>query len=483
MFKRMSVLLLCMMTLWLLAACERHAPEPETTATFATVTEPATAPTAPQESESATDAATEPVTEAPKNQEEIDRMNAMLSASYEGHLLPIGGWATPASALRDGYTGTEGTYDKAYQLLADAGLNYMITLEEWSSGSWPLESLSSAKKAGMTLWYNCAGMDPAYSMEKINALLASPDADALGAIYAKDEPTFDGIGETAQAMSAIRDGLGDKKLPVLANLLPTYAQYDWIGGNYRTYVRTYLETAKPDWLMFDFYPYQGISGDQIHTMVANIAIAKEEADRVGIPLYTFLQSSGQPTMREPSIPELRMNAHINLALGVKGFAYFLVCEHYEGWEYSNMLTAKGETTPLYDKVKTVNEELLGLKGAFLDYECKGFMQDNCQNITAALTRAKADYELESFGSVQKLNGENRARTVMGCFENKAGQEAYYVVNADYEHNATVTLTLNRAQSFVIWTKEGARAVENTDTLTLALEAGDGAFIIKFDVNG
>ncbi len=419
------------------------------------------------------------------NQAELDRMNAMLADEFIGQELPIGGWSTPASALRDHNTGVEGSYDKAYKLLADAGLNYMITLEEWSSGSWPLESLASANKAGMKLWYNCVGMSPEYSMEKINALLASPDAEALSAIYVKDEPSFDGLSDTALLMDAVRAGLGsDHPLPVLANLLPTYAPSGWYGGDYRRYVSTYLETSKPSYMMFDYYPY-GLStaDDSIQAMIVNLAIAREEADKAGVELYSFLQSSGQPTMREPNVEELRANAHINLAMGVKGFAYFLVCEHYEGWEYSHMLTATGETTALYDKVKTVNAELNAFKGVFLNYSFQGLLPINNSALSKMMERQDCTTVLKSFGAIKTVETTDKSKAMIGCFEDADGHEAYYVVNMEYrkEHTNTVTLTFDKAQSFVIWTKDGARKAENTDTLELALTAGEGAFVVKFDV--
>lgn len=485
--RTLCILCLCLSVLAvILAACD-GGDKPTDTApdtageTTAEPTDTSAATDTPTEGDTAM---SEPeTTAAPVDETELAALEAMLSPDYAGRELPIGGWSTPTSALRDGYTGETGSYDKAFRLLADAGLNFMITLEEWSSGSWPQESLSSAKKAGMKLWYNCAGMEPAYSMEKIHALLASPDADALAVIYAKDEPSFDGIGETAAAMAAIREGLGaDSKLPVMANLLPTYANSAWIGGDYRNYVRTYIESAKPDFLMFDFYPFQG-GNDQLHVMMANIAIAREEADRAGIELYTFLQSSGQPTMQEPTIPELRVNAHINLAMGVKGFAYFLVCEHYEGWEFTNMLTAKGETTELYEKVKTVNAELEGMKGAFLDYTNKGILVYNYTGIDKFFTRQGCEGTLlDSFGSIVSIEGTKRDKAVIGCFEGADGREAYYVVNAAYEKESTITLKLSEAQSYVIWSRDGARRVDNTDTLELALDKGEGVFVIKYDVH-
>ncbi len=486
-FRIVCLMCLCLSVLAVgLMACNRG-DEPMDTAAETTDTVPdesADTDDTVSSAEETSAATTEPeTTAAPVDEAELAAMEAMLSPNFAGNELPIGGWSTPASLLRDHNTGETGSYDRAFQLLADAGLNYMITLEEWSSSSWPLESLSSAKKAGLKLWYNCAGQSADYSMEKINAMLASPDADALAAIYVKDEPTFDGIGATATLMEAIRTELGDDStLPVLSNLLPTYADTAWITSDYRNYVRTYVEEAKPDLLMFDFYPFQGGS-NQFNMMMVNLAIAREEADRVGIELYTFLQSSGQPTMQEPSIPELRVNAHINLAMGVKGVAYFLVCEHYEGWEFTNMLTASGETTELYDKVQAVNAELESMKGTFLDYTHKGILLYNYTGIDKLFRRQGCEgMLLDSFGSIASIEGTEHGKAIIGCFENEEGREAYYVVNTAYEKESTLTLKLNEAQSFVIWSRDGARRVDNTDTLELALAEGEGVFIIKYDVN-
>lgn len=492
---RLTALLLCLCTLLcVLPACgigggvETEAPTSgetegtgqEATAPVSPDTESNTAPSTTPATEGETPVETKP---APTpNAEELARMEAMLSPDFAGRELPIGGWSTPASVLRDHNTGEAGSYDKAFQLLADAGLNYMITLEEWSSGSWPVESLSSAHKAGLKLWFNCAGQSADYCMERINAMLASEAADALVTIYAKDEPSFDGIGETAAIMAALREALGEKRLPVMANLLPTYASANLVTKDYRNYIRTYLEAAKPDRLMFDYYPYQGASGDSLNAMMVNIAIAREEADKAGIELYTFLQSSGQPAMREPSVEEMRANAHINLAMGVKGFAYFLVCEHYEGWEYSHMLTAKGETTALYDKVKAVNTELEAFKGVFLDYEYKGLLLANNTALPKLMERAGCNNTLvDSFGLIQTFETNRNLKAMIGCFQNEEGRSAYYVVNPNYDKPVTVNLTFSDTRAYVLWTKNGAERMDPTDALELKLEKGDAAILVEFDL--
>lgn len=469
-----------------LCACTPSGQSTDTTAEDTTapatgdVTEtPTEAPT-----EAPTDGATEEPTEPPA--EEVTRDPAEVEAEKQAAMkeiydstpmnqLPIGGWSTPASALRDGYTEVEGSYDAVWQTLAESGLNYMITLEEWSSGSWPLESLSSAKKAGMKLWYNCAGMAADYNAEKIAALLNSPDADALAAIYVKDEPSFDGIGETADLIAAARETLGDTSLPVLANLLPTYANPSWVGGNYRKYVSTYLGTAKPDLLMFDFYPYPKGS-DNIHNLAANLAIAGEEAKAAGVPLYAYVQTSGDAAYREPTVEELRLNAHLTLAMGSKGIAYFLICEHYEGWAYTNMITAKGEKTPLFDTVKTVNSQLGAMKGVYLDYDYQGVIICNYKEMSNALAKAKCTSELESYRYLTSAETNPRGKFAIGCFENADGEVGYYIVNLNYKGTGTVNLTFDGDVDYRLWSGEGLTDMGTASTLKLKLEAGEGVFL-------
>ncbi len=486
--KFLSVLLSLTLLATGLTACVGSGDTTDTTAEDSTpdTTAPAEGSTAAptEESETVTEAPTAGSTEEPT--EEVTRDPAEVEAEKQAAMkeiydntptvhLPIGGWSTPASALRDGYTGVEGSYDAAWQILAESGLNYMITLEEWSSGSWPLESLSSAKKAGMKLWYNCAGQSTDYNAEKLRALLDSPDADALGAIYVKDEPSFDGIGETADLIAAARSELGDRSLPVLANLLPTYANTSWVGGNYRNYVSTYLETAKPDILMFDFYPYPKGS-DNLPNLAANLAIIGEEAKAAGVPFYAYVQTSADGTYREPTVEELQLNAHLTLAMGAKGIAYFLICEHYEGWAYSNMVTAKGEKTPMFDTVQTVNSRLNAMKGVYLDYDCKGVIFCNYKGMSNALAKARCTSEVESYRYLTAAESNQRDKLAIGCFENAEGEVGYYIVNLNYKGAGSVDLTFDGKMDYRLWGGEGLYDLGTADTLKVKLEAGEGVFL-------
>lgn len=435
------------------------------------VTTPVTQPVTEKETKA-------PETSEPLNDDTLRFLRAAFEFIHAENHQRIGGWATPAPSLRDGYSGTEGSYDAAFRLLADAGLDYVITLEEWSSPSWSLESLSSARKAGMKLWYNCAGQETDYTIQRLRALLASGDADALEAVYLKDEPTIDDFGWLKEMSDAVKADLGENALPVFSNLLPTYAPQGVIGSDYRAYVQGYVDTVKPDRLMFDYYPYQGQKGDSLANYAANIAVAGEVAAKAGIDLYSFIQASMQGTaLREPTIEELRAEINLNLALGVKGIAYFLACEHYEGWEYSSMIDAKGQTTPLYDKVKQINTELKGMNGVVTNYTFKGAVILNHSAMSRTIKNAGCKIELSKYGPLKSADVAGDKKAVIGCFSGYAGYDGFYVVNTDYKADTDVTLHFDGNRLYGIWGINGLGDVGAANDLTLHLAPGEAAFVI------
>lgn len=456
------------------SAATTGAVTPATDTTTDPTTESATLPEAGSSAESATEPSTESPEEIAKRKQE--KMDALYAAT-ENRLLPIGGWGTPASTLREVYSGTTGSYDRVWQLLADAHLNFMVSLEEWSSPLWTLDSASSAHKAGVKLWYNCSALDAGGALERINSILNSEYADVLDTVYLKDEPSCDDFNAVRQLYEGIKAGLGDRPMTYFANLLPTYAPGTVIANDYRAYVQNYIRTVKPDVLMFDFYPF--VAGDNVRAMLANNAIAAQEANAAGIPVYTFIQSSGIEGGAEPTEAQLRLNVQLNLATGSKGLCYFTVGETYEGWGYTPAVTAKGETTDLYAKIKTVNEEVLAMKGVYLDYTCCGMMTANYTGISREFQKNGCqDFLLDSFGELTGVQAAGNGKFVIGCFENATGEKAYYIVNADYKKEGTVTLTFGETGcDYTLWGASGLAdmGVASGD-VTLKLAPGEGVFL-------
>ncbi len=435
-----------------------------------------------------TEAPTDAPTEAPTEPETMDPEEAArlkeeamkaLYDSTEATLLPIGGFSTPSTELRDHNTGVEGSYQAAWQLVADAGLNYMITLEEWSSSYWIVEAIEAAQKAGVKLYYQ--GLDdPDRSIEFMKLMLESAGADAFAGIYLKDEPCYDDLDELGQHTQKVRDAMGDKQYPVFSNLLPTYAPETSVSSDYRDYVHQYIEKCKPDVLMFDYYPFAG--GDTTPALIANNACAMIEAKEAGIPVWTFVQSSGWGGFNEPNQYQIRLNANLNLAMGAKGLCYFVACEHYPNWSYTAMINADGKTTKLYDKVKTVNDELLAMKGVYLGYTCEGVMLVNYKNVDRYLPKTRSEeFALESYGVVASAAPESTGKFLIGCFTDGEGGTGYYVVNLDSKKSSSVTLTFasDASGSYSLWTPAGVTDMGDVTadgTLTVTLDKGAGAFL-------
>jgi hypothetical protein len=232
--------------------------------------------------------------------------------------------------------------------------------------------------------------------------------------------------------------------------------------------------------MLDNYPYRASTGDSLSEMVVNIAIAKEEADKAGVELYAFVQAAGGTDMREPTLEELRLNAHLNLALGVKGLVYFQACESEESGAYTGMLDMYGQTTALYEKVKTVNGELAAFQGVFLDYDNRGIMLANDQTLALALTAAGCETVLDSFGVLKRVDASS-GQAVVGCFEDEDGRQAYYVVNESYTQSADVTLSFEGTWYTAVWTDEGCVRADYSEKLNLHLEPGQAAFVVRFEI--
>ena len=141
-----------------------------------------------------------------------------------------------------------------------------------------------------------------------------------------------------------------------------------------------------------------------------------------------------------------------------------------------MITAKGEKTPLFDTVQTVNGRLNAMKGVFLNYDSKGVIFCNYKGMSNALSKAKCTSELESYRSLTAVSCNQRDKFAVGCFENADGAVGYYVVNLNYKGAGTLDMTFDSAVDYRVWSGEGLSDMGTTAALELKLEAGEGVFI-------
>ena len=86
--------------------------------------------------------------------------------------------------------------------------------------------------------------------------------------------------------------------------------------------------------------------------------------------------------------------------------------------------------------------------------------------------------MDSFGDLTGAKAATGGRFVIGCFENAAGEKAYYVVNMDYKKEGTVTLHFGgNGSGYTLWGASGlADMGEASGDVALTLAPGDGVFL-------
>jgi hypothetical protein len=137
-----------------------------------------------------------------------------------------------------------------------------------------------------------------------------------------------------------------------------------------------------------------------------------------------------------------------------------------------MLTYGGERTEIYDRVKANNEALDGLRGRYLDYDLKGFLT---ANLSSGYAAAIADgLKLDGFGPL--VASESKYNLLIACFENEAGEQAYYVLNFVPGLDNTVTLDFGEGTAFTLWGAGGIEQMGECRTLTVELLGGEGKFL-------
>ena len=88
-----------------------------------------------------------------------------------------------------------------------------------------------------------------------------------------------------------------------------------------------------------------------------------------------------------------------------------------------------------------------------------------------------------YGAYTGITGEyDGARAVVGYFtkDEDAGDDAIYVVNADYTfqgNETSFTLHFSEEQTYQIWGSNGLEAIGSGTEITLDILPGDGKFVV------
>lgn len=403
-------------------------------------------------------------------------LNAVTLTPY-----PFGGWGSPAACLRDERNQTEGHLDEAYRLLADAGLTFVISQDEWSDPSWTLESLASARRANLSYWYFGGNQTSAHVVNRVNSMLSSADAEALAAVIVTVDPAEGDLESLGETSKEIRRELGaDSPLKVFSILPPPYAANAGFSSTYRNFMTGYVDACKPHAIMTDYAMCQGESGSTAEEMIAMLVMERRSFSTGSRPLYATVQcSSSGDTLRMPTLYEMRFNVHAALALGAKSIVYKTACEQ----EYGNstgLLDKNGQITETYKQVMAINHEVNAMRGCILYYDFSSVLILNNEAMAENYKSygLNTDMGEDTWGDISSIKVTGDKFLLVGCFKssNSASGEGYYFVNTDMTASTTFKVSFKETELIRMWSGKGLDMDAPMDELTITLGPGEGTFL-------
>ena len=217
-----------------------------------------------------------------------------------------------------------------------------------------------------------------------------------------------------------------------------------IAFSYEDYVYRWASTL-PDFLMYDFYPYQE-NGQFLDGYYLNMEIIRRQALQYDISFWTYLQSCGMVgSIKSPNKNELRYQIYSSLAYGAKGICYFLYETPNDGIFYDGIMLPNGElNTTLYNNAKELNAQVLAL-GTVLQ-QLTSTAVYHVSTVPEGCVQLPANY----FWQPSTTNND----LLIGELEDNNGTKYIFVVNKNYENSATC--------SFEVTTNGTVYEISNVD---------------------
>jgi len=437
------------------------------------------------------------------------------SDSFEEIRLDLGCWMMPpASAI--------GTLEKAkarYAEMAATGINltclfaeaYMKLIVDNDTGiSYDTAVLDNATEAAQeygvkfmmhllyAIWVDCGPFCDNATRVQVQLTMHNP---AVRGYYLCDEPGTYQFSHLHDLADQIRAVVPSDKI-IMSNLFPNYADTYQLCNPvnpffcqlqpepgltvYQTYVKEYMSTVQPEMLFYDNYPFRSDNTSSvdpifISVLLQNLCDIRNAGALHSVPSWAAIQASGWDGMREPNDSELRFQTHLQLIFGMKSLWYYLYWTS-DVDNYTGMIGMDGEQTPVYDRVKNQNDDLLAMKGVYLAYDHKGFIA--C-NLPAFVTGSiDADLLFPAYKSLASVDAGGSGEILIGCFD-KDYSTGFYVMNFNYQNQDSTTVTLGFTNScgYRVWGAGGLEQMGANQNVAFDLRPGEGRFVEIYDRDG
>ncbi|WP_312993463.1 hypothetical protein [Chryseobacterium flavum] len=249
-----------------------------------------------------------------------------------------------------------------YETMKKAG--FSISLMNFSDLDKALYALNTAEKTGMKiiLFFPQLHSEPQISIAKIK------NHPALYGYFIGDEPFPSDFNNFIKYLDIIK--AYDNNHAFYVNLNPNYAPKERFGNiSYGEYVEQAINKLPFSVISFDHYPL--VRNKIRDGFYENLEVISEQAKKSNKPFWAFACSTIHFDYLKPELAGIKLQQFSNLLYGAQGLQYFTywTMTSDPNWikdKYSySIVDDRGNPTPTYDIVKSVNEQIQRLAWVFL----------------------------------------------------------------------------------------------------------------------
>lgn len=206
-----------------------------------------------------------------------------------------------------------------------------------------------------------------------------------------------------------------------------------IARSYEDYVYRWAK-LRPDFLMYDYYPFA--INDGFHaSYYSNLEVIRKQSLTAGIPFWSYIQSCGiDNSLRVPNANEIRYQVYTNLTYGCKGINYFLyqTPDISTGIHDGIILPDGTVNTSLYNAIKDVNAQVLKIGPTLIGLTSQAVYHSG----------ELATGTIELPGNFFFQPTQTSEPVITGYFKNSSGRKYIMVTNRDYINSRSITFILN-----------------------------------------
>ena len=231
--------------------------------------------------------------------------------------------------------------------------------------------------------------------------------------------------------------------------------------SYAEYVSTFAKEVPSQLLSFDFYP---ILSQGIHeSWYAGLEVFSAEAKKLDKPFWAFALASSYNELHPiPTIAALRLQLYSNLAYGAQGLEF---------WAYRMSpglrcapIGLDGKRTIVYDRIKSVNNEIQNLAGVFVGAKMVSVKH-------TGIVIPKGTSQLSTLPSAIKVFETEGEGALVSTLEN--GVSTFFmIVNRDLQNSLPITILGDETLKRVL--KDGSVVRASAYSTTTEIEPGDVA---------